>query len=245
MTRSPRRGRATPIRSSIPVSPRRSSSSKPIPTSSRSTPISTRAAPTMRRSLSSTGADGAWSRRARPTRDGRRAASKRWRERRSWASATTSSCGCGRSKAAPASTSARRHATARSISAPTPRASAPARRNRGRVRQPGAGRAAAGRAPEGTGQGRAQEPAEGAAQGRAERQSDRQSVAAAGRRRAVGRDLAARDQVLEMRQHRQAGRPGEPRIEPDIDVAHHRRDVGFATLQAGRGSPPRARGGDE
>ena len=63
--------------------------------------------------------------RALRIRAGRRAASKRWRERRSWDSATTSSCGCGRSKAARASTSAHRRATARSISAPTPRASAP------------------------------------------------------------------------------------------------------------------------
>ena len=45
-TRSPRRGRATPIPSSMPALPRPSSSSKPIPTSSRSMPTSTRAPPT-------------------------------------------------------------------------------------------------------------------------------------------------------------------------------------------------------
>ena len=57
--------------------------------------------------------------------------------------------------------------------------------------QPGAGRAAADRAAEGTGQGRAESAAEGAAQGRTERQSG-QAIAAVGRRRAVGLDLAAR-----------------------------------------------------
>ncbi len=55
-----------------------------------------------------------------------------------------------------------------------------------------------------------------------------QTVSAADRRRALGRDHAARDQVFQMGQYRQRSRAGEPRIEPDIDRPHQRRDVGRA-----------------
>ena len=55
-----------------------------------------------------------------------------------------------------------------------------------------------------------------------------QAVGAADRRRAFGRDDAARDQILEMRQHGKRGGAGQPRIEPDIDRPHQRRDVGGA-----------------
>ena len=81
-------------------------------------------APTMPPMRSSTDADGASSTRARRRPRVAKAASRRWRARRSWASATTSSSGCAPTATARASTSARRRATARSISAPTRRASA-------------------------------------------------------------------------------------------------------------------------
>ena len=55
-----------------------------------------------------------------------------------------------------------------------------------------------------------------------------QAVDAVDRRLAVGLDHAARHQILQMRQHRQAGSAGQARIDADIDRAHDRRDVGRA-----------------
>src|SRR3954453_7153327 len=56
----------------------------------------------------------------------------------------------------------------------------------------------------------------------------RQPVAAPDHRVAVGRNDAARDQILQMRQHGIAGRAGQPRIDADIDRAHHGRNIRFA-----------------
>ena len=71
-------------------------------------------------------------------------------------------------------------------------------------------------------------PAQGAAcQGR----SVGQAIDAGDRRRALGRDEAARHQVLEMGEHRQPGGAGEARIEPDIDRPHQGRDVGRALAE--------------
>ena len=55
-----------------------------------------------------------------------------------------------------------------------------------------------------------------------------QAIGAGDGRRALGRDDTARDQILEMRQDGKRSRAGEPRIEPDIDRPHQRRDVGGA-----------------
>ena len=123
-TRSPRRGRATPIPSSMPACRPPSSSARPIPTSSRWNPTSTCASPTAPRTWSSPSGAGASSRRARRIRAAARDASRRWRGRRSWAFATTSWCACAPSRAARASTCARRRATASSILAPMPPACA-------------------------------------------------------------------------------------------------------------------------
>ncbi len=67
---------------------------------------------------------GASSMRARRRPRAARAASKRWRARRSWDFATTSWSASGRTPTARASMRARPRAMARSISAPMPRASA-------------------------------------------------------------------------------------------------------------------------
>ena len=60
----------------------------------------------------------------------------------------------------------------------------------------------------------------------------RQTIASGDRGRAVGRDQAARHQVLEMGEHRQAGSADQPRIEADIDRPHQGRDVGGAFGEA-------------
>ena len=52
---------------------------------------------------------------------------------------------------------------------------------------------------------------------RAEGSAARQAIAAGDRGRAVGRDRAARHQILQMRQHRHAGGLDQPRIEIDVD----------------------------
>jgi uncharacterized protein (DUF1499 family) len=56
-------------------------------------------------------------------------------------------------------------------------------------------------------------------------------VDAIDRCRPVGRDETARDQILHMRQHRERGRAGQPRVDADIDRAHDCRDVGRALVQ--------------
>ncbi len=58
-----------------------------------------------------------------------------------------------------------------------------------------------------------------------------QSIRSVDRRLAVGLDLPARDHVLEMREHGEPRRLGQARIEPDIDRADDRGDVGFALGQ--------------
>ena len=47
-------------------------------------------------------------------------------------------------------------------------------------------------------------------------------------RRAVGPDQTAHDQILQMREHRQAGGAGQPRIDADINRAHDGGDIGRA-----------------
>jgi len=97
-------------------------------------------------------------------------------------------------------------------------------RHRDRQREAGTGRAAG------------EETAAGAAhEKRSERERSprhRQAVAPIDRGRALRRDQAARAEILQMRQDRKPGRLGEPRIEPDIDRSHQRRDVGFAGGEA-------------
>ena len=60
----------------------------------------------------------------------------------------------------------------------------------------------------------------------------RQTVAPPDHGITIRRHNAARDQVFQMRQHRIAGSTGQPRIEADIDRAHHGRDVGLALGEA-------------
>ena len=111
--------RATPIRSTMRDSKPPSCSTPLILTSSRSTRIATP------QQAYDGGAGGghqaqmaaSWTR-GRRCRRAAKAASRRWRARRSWAFATTSWCGSGRTRTARASTCVRRRATARTISAP-------------------------------------------------------------------------------------------------------------------------------
>src|SRR5260221_364393 len=49
---------------------------------------------------------------------------------------------------------------------------------------------------------------------------------------AVGRHDAARDQILQMRQHGIAGGTGQPRVDADIDRAHDGGNIGFAFGEA-------------
>ncbi len=58
-----------------------------------------------------------------------------------------------------------------------------------------------------------------------------QAINAVDRRRAFGRDHAARHQIFHMRQHRQSGGAGKPRVEPDIDRLDDGRDVGCALAE--------------
>src|SRR5689334_15100609 len=59
-----------------------------------------------------------------------------------------------------------------------------------------------------------------------------QSIRPADHGIAVGCDDAPPDQVLQMRQHGIAGSRHQPRIDSDIDGAHHARDVGLTLGQA-------------
>ena len=59
-----------------------------------------------------------------------------------------------------------------------------------------------------------------------------QPVRPADHRIAIGRNDPARDQILQMRQHGIAGRRRQPRVDADIDRAHHGRNIRLALGEA-------------
>ena len=128
-----------------------------------------------------------------------------------------------RSATARASTCARPRATAATTSAPMPRASQACSTT-------STTRAGDAPEPEPRSQRRQKKPPQPQAR-RRNSVSRAKPINAVDRRRAVGRDDAARHQILQMRQHRQAGGAGQPRIDADIDRAHDGRDVGLALAE--------------
>src|ERR1700686_3039748 len=56
----------------------------------------------------------------------------------------------------------------------------------------------------------------------------RQSVAPTDHRVAIGRNDATRHQIFQMRQHGITGRTGQPRVDADIDRAHHGGNIRLA-----------------